>query len=226
MSEPLTKVLNVLEVSDGLIIRIPVYEGEDPIAARNRLIGILECDLPGNPDIDARAEVGFRLGRDGVLNVTARVPGTDINLSERLRIDPDAAAPQAAPSGPEEADLAEPRENLAYLIADTKWFAEHFRSFLSTVDTVKIWTDLRLAEQALHTPDLDEYVRMAMELQADLRDSGLASQLYAKPTRNTRRTRCTRTPGICKPSSSRCSTNFPPPSQTLQLGPRPRRRRR
>jgi molecular chaperone DnaK len=57
------------------LIRIPVYEGNDPIADRNELQGLVECSLPEIIPIGTPVSVSFDYDRDRVLRVTVDVIG-------------------------------------------------------------------------------------------------------------------------------------------------------
>ncbi|MFZ5903253.1 MAG: Hsp70 family protein [Chloroflexota bacterium] len=85
MQEPKTKLLKTTR--DGMtVIRLPVYEGRDPVASKNELLGQAQGTLEGNLPEGTNVEVALSIDKDGIIYVRASLPdrpGSEIKASMR-----------------------------------------------------------------------------------------------------------------------------------------------
>ena len=54
--------------------RLPIYEGDDPVAANNQYLGQVLGELPPGLPENTKVEISLSIDNDGVLEVTARTP--------------------------------------------------------------------------------------------------------------------------------------------------------
>ena len=66
-------------------IKVPVFEGNDPVASRNSEQGVIECELPEQFDANSPVEVSLNFDRNRIITVTVTVPGSDFFRTEPLR---------------------------------------------------------------------------------------------------------------------------------------------
>ncbi|HEX6352947.1 Hsp70 family protein [Actinophytocola sp.] len=176
---PLTEPMShTFEAIDGRLIRVPVYEGDSPIASKNTELGVIEYELPEEIDIHTRVEVAFLYDRNRELHVAIAVPGTSLEYRKKLRHDAARTeAPTQVPTDGEEDD-ASYRESLVYVEEVTRRFLRTYEQYLDPSQAMKIRGDLDRAQQTLVFSDPAECRRMISVLQSDIFGSGIASQLY------------------------------------------------
>ncbi|GAA4744727.1 Hsp70 family protein [Actinomycetospora chibensis] len=172
-SEP---IRHTFEATDGRVIRVPVFEGDDPMASRNHEQGVIEYELPEKIDIHTRVTVSFHFDMNRVLHVTIGVPGTSLEYRKELRFDV-ARSGKPAPAVKEEEEVTH-REDLIYAEETTRRFLRTYEQFLDATQTMKINADLERAQNALVFSDPAECRRMISVLESDIFATGLASQLY------------------------------------------------
>ncbi len=173
MSEPMRHSFGT---TDGRLIRVPVYEGDHPLASQNREQGVIEYELPKEIDVHSRVDVAFMFDRNRELHITITIPGTGLEYRKKLRIDAPRTKPAPAPAENDEdttyrTDLTLAQEAVAFLL-------ERYAEYLEPQQALKIRTDLDRAAQASTFSEPAEYRRAAAVLEADLFNSGIASSLY------------------------------------------------
>jgi molecular chaperone DnaK len=174
MSDP---IRHSFEATDSRKIKVPVFEGNDPVASKNTEVGVIEFELPEEIDVHTRVEVEFLYDRNRELAVTITVPGTTISYQHKLRLD----AQRSVASGqtePEETDESELREDLQWAIQVAQRFVQSYEEYLGPAGVLKIRGDIERAEQTLVFADPGECERMRNILYADVLDSGVASALF------------------------------------------------
>ncbi|HEX4224700.1 MAG TPA: Hsp70 family protein [Pseudonocardiaceae bacterium] len=174
MSEPLRHSFGA---TDGRLIKVPVYEGDNPLASKNQEQGVIEYELPAEIDVQSRVEVAFMFDRNRELHVTITVPGKGFEYNQKLRID----APRYNPSQealPAEDDDRTCRADLTIAQEATKIFLHKYGEYLDPSQALAISRDLERADQALTFAEPAERRRMLAVLESDLFNSGLASALY------------------------------------------------
>lgn len=173
MSEPMR---HTFEATDGRLIRVPVYEGDQAVASENQEQGVIEYELPEEIDIHTRVDVTFLFDRNRVLHVTVTVPGTSLEYREKLRVDQPRAQVPAKPTD-DEHDMAY-REDLIFIEEITQRFLRDYEQYLDPKQAMKIRQDLEQAQRALVFSEPAECQRVINILESDILGSGLASQLF------------------------------------------------
>ena len=173
MSEPMR---HAFQATDGRRIRVPVFEGDNPLASQNQEQGVIEYELPEKIDINTRVNVSFLFDRNRVLQVAVTVPGTTLEHREELRFDTSRSHVAGAAEPPE--DDTSHREELIYVEAFTRRFLRSYEQYLDPAQAMKIRGDLERAQNTLVFSDPAECRRMTSVLTSDVFGSGLASQLY------------------------------------------------
>lgn len=54
--------------------RLPIYEGDDPVAVNNQYLGLVLGDLPDGMPENTKVEISLAIDNDGILDVKARIP--------------------------------------------------------------------------------------------------------------------------------------------------------
>ncbi|MGH8876238.1 MAG: Hsp70 family protein [Stackebrandtia sp.] len=176
MAEPMHQSF---EATDGRMITVPVFEGDNPIASENLEQGEIEYELPQEIDIHTRVDVAFLFDRNRELNVTITVPHPNIAPhSTKLRVDAPRTEAPAPPDVIEEDGDNSAREDLIYVDEIARRFQQNYGQFLDPAQAMKLQGDLDRAQQTLVFSDPAECRRMASVLEADIFGSGVASQLY------------------------------------------------
>ncbi|MET9265625.1 Hsp70 family protein [Amycolatopsis sp. NPDC004079] len=160
--------------TDGRRIRVPVYEGNDPLASQNQEQGVIDFELPEEIDVNTRVDVAFMFDRNRELHVTITVPGTELEHVTKLRIVPRAPVAPA----PEPVEDTTHRTGLKQAAWAADAFLRDFGEFLEPEQATKVAGDLAHASEALTFGEPVECRRIAAVLQSDLFSSGVASSLY------------------------------------------------
>ncbi|HYS37956.1 MAG TPA: Hsp70 family protein [Pseudonocardiaceae bacterium] len=165
------------QATDGRLIRVPVYEGDSPVASQNVEQGVAEFELPRQIAVNSRVDVDLNYSKDRTITVVISVPGTDMRKETSLRTDlVRAVAPERVFDDDE--DTVSWREELGYAERNAQRFLSQYEQFIEPAQAMKIRRDLDQAQKALVMSDSAECRRMANLLQQYLFDSGVASQLY------------------------------------------------
>jgi molecular chaperone DnaK (HSP70) len=173
LREPMKKRFQAL---DDRRIVVPVYEGDDPVASRNSFQGTIEYELPEKIDVDTPVEVGFNYDRNRQLTVIVSIPGTNLHMSELLRRDRPAPAPEVESEPPESEESWQ--DELADVIEYSRRFLDHYGRFMEPHETVRFKRNVDQAMHLLSFPEEVEGRKMVQRLQYGLFNSGLATQLY------------------------------------------------
>lgn len=174
LPKPMTRSF---KATDGRRIRVPVFQGDDPVASRNAEQGVVEYELPAEIDKNSRVDVTFNYDFDGIVTVTISVPSAGLAKEAALRADtPRTRRP--APAQDEDEDAGSQRDDLDHAVKVTHGFLRQYEQYIEATQSMKIRRDLDQAEQALIFSDSAECRRMTNVLYRYLVDSGLASQLY------------------------------------------------
>ncbi|HKS49842.1 MAG TPA: Hsp70 family protein [Amycolatopsis sp.] len=175
MSEPMRH--GGFGVTDGRLIRVPVYEGDHPLASQNREQGVIEYELPEEIDVHSRVDVAFMFDRNRELHVTITVPGTGLEYRKKLRID--APRTKTSPdTSPAENEDTTYRTDLTLAQQAIANFLRNYGEYLDPPQAMKIRGDFDRAAQVLIFAEPEECRRMLAILESDLFNSGLASALY------------------------------------------------
>jgi molecular chaperone DnaK len=174
LSEPMR---HSFQPTDGKRVRVPVYEGDSPVASENYEQGVVEYELTEEIDASARVDVAFGYNRDRIITVEISVPGTSNPVKKtELRRD----TPRAAAAGMEtdEEDSRGWREELVHAEQNAQLFLRRHEQFIEPRQAAKIRSHLEQVQQAQVLSDPAECRRMTDVLMTDVVDSGLASQIY------------------------------------------------
>jgi molecular chaperone DnaK (HSP70) len=161
----------------GRRIVVPVYEGDHPVASRNSPQGVIEYDLPQEIESNSQVEVSFNYDRNRTLTVTITVPGTDLLKTETLRHDLPSSAPPASETE-ESVEETTWRDELADTIEFARRFLIHYRTYMDTAEGAKLQRDLERAHQVISFSDDVEGLRTKRQLEMDIVDSSVATQLF------------------------------------------------
>ncbi len=166
----------IFRPTSGRLIRVPVLEGDDPVASKNEEQGFVEYQLPEEIDASANVEVSFNYDRNRQLTVTVRVQGTTFSKTETLRRDlPRSVVPAAPVQEEEEPWLEELERTISFL---SEHFLKQYGQYMDPNQLRRIESDLARAQQLLYFPDEVEGRRQLRVLQMHIFNSGLASQIY------------------------------------------------
>ena len=164
------------QAANRKLIKVPVYEGDEPVASRNAEVGLIEYQLPQEIDLDSRVEVSFNYDQDRLLTVKISVPGTSLFKTETLRRD------RPRTPRPSEQVAAEAEESWLDELADTLEFAqrflENYETYMETTQSMTLRREIDKAKQLLIYQDEVEGRRMIRILQRDVFNCGLATQLF------------------------------------------------
>ena len=155
-------------------ITVPVYEGEDPIATRNDLQGVIEYPLPEKLPVGTPVSVRFDYDRDRVLKVTIWVHGRDdLKVERTLTRDRPKSAYQAVDDSDDEwRDMLEGTLNAA------RHFMEQYSRYLEPGASAKMQSDIQRAERAFEEGNKAEGKRVTNALHRTIMGSGIATQLF------------------------------------------------
>jgi len=155
-------------------VRVPVYEGDHPIASRNQEQGVIEFELGPEIVVPTPVDVEFNYDRNRVLTVKITVPDTTVLRTEKLRTDRPRERPGPAVDGGGEDDWQE----LEHAIMVAREFLRLHEPFIEPLQAMAIKRNIERAQQALGYSDGAEQRRMARVLWRDVLNSGIATQLY------------------------------------------------
>ncbi|GAB2869187.1 hypothetical protein GCM10027074_41090 [Streptomyces deserti] len=171
LPEPCTKVF---QATDSRLIRVPVYEGNSPVASKNDEQGVVEFELPQEIDVNQRVEVSFNYDANRTITVTITVPGTDMRLQARPRREKPRTPPPAPVLEPDSATL---RQRLEWAKRDAEKFLQRYGGYVEDLQEMKVRRDLQQAEQVLRQGESGEYKRLTELLIDDMyHNCGYASQ--------------------------------------------------
>lgn len=158
-------------------IRLPIYQGEQELAARNELQATVEFELPEMVPPKTPVAVTFGLDRDQVLTVSVRVQGyPHLAFEEVIKRGgppPMAEAPEA------EAPAEEPwKRRLQSTTASASQFLDKYGSYLAPGVQTKLLSDIERGRGALREEDAAEGKRIIDALLRTMVGSGAATQLF------------------------------------------------
>ncbi|HEX4700803.1 MAG TPA: Hsp70 family protein, partial [Pseudonocardiaceae bacterium] len=162
--------------TDGQLIRVPVYEGDSPVASQNDEQGVAEYMLPREIAVNSRVDVDLNYSKDRTITVVISIPGTDMRHETTLRTDLHRT-PAPGMGRDEDEETVSWREELVYAEENARQFLDQYEQFIEPAQAMKIRRDLDQAQKALIMSDSAECRRMANLLHRYLFDSGIASQL-------------------------------------------------
>jgi molecular chaperone DnaK len=161
--------------TDGRRIRVPVYEGDSPVASENNEQGVISFELEQEIAPDAPVEVAFHYDRNRIIRVEITAPGNPVQREE-LKHDAPRTPPPVLSSAIDETAMA--RKDLARAVERAQGFLKDYESMLSPDQAMKIRGHLKDVEQVMILGDPAEYRRMANILYTDLDRSGPASDIF------------------------------------------------
>ncbi|MDX2523351.1 Hsp70 family protein [Streptomyces europaeiscabiei] len=154
LPQPCTEVF---QATDRQVIRVPVYEGNSPVASKNREQGVVELELPEPIDIGERVEVSFNYDANRNIRVTIAVPRMNFQQEAVPSREKPRTQPPAAPAEPDSATL---RERLEYAKRDADRFLQRYGSYIDHLQEMKFRRDIEQAGQALLLGESGEYQRL------------------------------------------------------------------
>jgi len=127
------------------IIHVKVYQGEEPVASQNVLLGdfMVEDVQPNRPDGLADVVVNFALDVNGILDVTVTERATGRQVSERLKADRQRLSPEQIGASQEK------------LLRADSGFEEEAEEALDVELDPGTMALLERAHRAFENPDLD-----------------------------------------------------------------------
>jgi molecular chaperone DnaK (HSP70) len=165
--------------TDSRLIRVPVYEGDDPVASRNHEQGVVRFELPQEIEVGAPVDVTFNYDANRIVTVTISVPGTDMVKETTLDRDTPRTPAPVDTREDEPDERADWRGDLVFAVEQTDEFLKRYGQYLQHGQEAKIKRDVKRAQDALeYGDDNAEFRRMADLLVTHMySNSGLASQL-------------------------------------------------
>jgi molecular chaperone DnaK (HSP70) len=168
LPEPIRRTFYATEENQTLI-RVPVYEGFNPLASLNQLQGVVEFRLPAGLSAATPVEVGLNYDENRITTVEIRIVGKDLPpFKETVRRD-------RAPAGTLVGDW---REELAPCVRAGKHFQDIYGEYMEPNDQRELRAAVEAAEQALAANDRARGDRAMRTLHHKLFGSGVASQLF------------------------------------------------
>jgi len=173
---PLIKPMeSVFYTTSEHLIKVPVYEGEDPIASRNDLQGMIEYPLPQEIEPNTSVSISFNYDKDRVLKMGIRVHGrSDLEYETNLTRD---QPPIPIPGTPEEEEDTW-REDLNGVTNTAENFIEQYREYLPDGVAKKAENDVKKARRAYAENNKVEGQRVGEALHMVILGSGTATQLF------------------------------------------------
>jgi molecular chaperone DnaK len=150
------------------VLRIPVYEGDNPVASKNELQGIVQVDLPQEVAVSTQVVLRFNYDADRVVTVHVRVCGHDGLTCEK------PLQRERAPA-PVDDDWS---TSLKKVLEVAEHFLASHRELLEPGARAKMQSDISKARQALaeNKPSLGSQVANALNMA--LHGSGVASTIF------------------------------------------------
>jgi molecular chaperone DnaK len=158
-------------------LRLPIYQGENELAARNELQATVEFALPESIPPETPVMVTFGLDRDQVLTVSVRVHGYPHLTFEEI-IKRGGPPPRAEPREPEAQADDRWQRALQSTIAVANNFIKQYGSYLATGIQKKLTSDIEHGRQALREENAAEGKRIAEAITKTILGSGAATQLF------------------------------------------------
>ena len=153
------------------LIRVPVYEGDDPSASRNELQGVIEHTLPDDVRPNTPVSIQFNYDKDRVLTVTLRVhERDDLTVTQELQRDRPRASFE-----PEDDHW---REELDGTANTADFFIQQFSDFLEPAQVKKTEADIAKARRAYAENNALVGKQVTQALRMTILGSGVASQLF------------------------------------------------
>jgi molecular chaperone DnaK len=171
---PVTGEQRYLTTSERLI-RMPIYEGEDDVAANNQVQAVIEFELPEHVPLKTPVNVSFGYNRDRELKVSIRVIGYPHLVYEQV-IKRDRARPIVERSEQEELDRW--RRSLEVAIRVANHFLSEYGAYMVVGVRKRAGTDIQQGRQALIEGNREEGERIVEALHKTLFGSGTATQLF------------------------------------------------
>jgi molecular chaperone DnaK len=152
-------------------IKVPVFEGNDPVASRNSEQGVIECELPEQFDANSFVEVSLNFDRNRIITVTLAVPGSDFFRAEALRHD--QARTGTRTDTDKDGGRRTREEELTETIEFAVRFLEAYEPFMDPEQSRKLRGDIDHAWRGTGGP------RMAQLILNDIYSCEVAIRLYA-----------------------------------------------
>lgn len=161
----------IFYVTSENLVRVPVYEGDDPIAARNERQGEIEYNLPQAVPPNTQATVSFNYDKDRVLTVGIRIHGyPDLKTDKVLTRNRSLG----------ESDLQDDkwRQDLEGTTNTAEYFLEQYQDYLEPGTVAKVRDDVQRARRAFAEGNKVVGVQITEALRMAILGSGIASQMF------------------------------------------------
>ncbi len=158
-------------------LRLPIYQGEHELAARNELQASVEFDLPENVPPKTAVTVMFGLDRDQILTVAVQVQGYPHLAFEQI-VKRDPARPTTEPDQPQAQAKDHWQESLQNMIGIANHFINQYGSYLASGIQKKLISDIERGRQALREENVAEGKRITDAIFQTVMGSGAATQLF------------------------------------------------
>lgn len=152
-------------------IKVPVFEGNDPVASRNSEQGVIEYELPEQFDANSPVEVSLNFDRNRIITVTVSVPGSDFFRAEPLR----HGQPRSKPTTSDEKDggRRSQEEELAETIEFANRFLDAYEVFMEGEQSRRLRGDIDRAWRGSGGP------RIAQLIMNDIYSCEVAIRLWS-----------------------------------------------
>jgi molecular chaperone DnaK len=151
-------------------IKVPVFEGNDPVASRNGEQGVIECELPERFDAKSPVEVSLNFDRNRIITVTLAVPGSDFFRTDVLHHDQQRTrVSDAKPEGGRRTQEQELTDTIEFAVR----FLEAYEAYMDPEELRKLRGDIDHAWRGTGGP------RMAQLILNDVYSCEVAIRLFA-----------------------------------------------
>lgn len=167
---PLRKPLKRRFQATGRRIKIPVFQGEDPVASHNSEQGSLDYELPEDFSANSPVDISLNFDRNGIITVMVSVPNSDFFEHATLRYD----QPRTGKSDSEPGSTrGRPEDELTQAIEFANRFIDEYGNYLTAEQVQKLRGDISRAWEGAGGP------RIAHILLNDIYSCEVAFRLFS-----------------------------------------------
>lgn len=124
-------------------IKVPVFQGDDPVASRNSEQGVIDYELPKEFAANSPIDVSLNFDRNGIIAVMISVPNSSFFHHATLRYD----QPRTRPAGGSQTDpkRGRPEDELTQAVEFANRFIDDYETYMTLEQVQKIRNDIARA---------------------------------------------------------------------------------
>lgn len=130
-------------------IKVPVFQGNDPVASRNSEQGNIDYELPEDFAVNSPVDVSLNFDRNGIITVVISVPGSDVFHHDTLRYDQPRTKP---PTSRGDGGRGRPEDELTQAIEFTNRFIDGYQDYMTPEQAQKLRSDITRAWEGAGGP--------------------------------------------------------------------------